>query len=151
MYVRNDRNSEIFGHFRKVGVISKILSMRRILSLRHKNRERPMRPQDSRESCDFIGHFLYLWRSFKIRRIGRIFDIYWQNDNAKIYESKLYKFIFLSKHHNIVACINILNFVCFKLFCLELQAGDVRNDTNKLVLIDTFGNSNKKKFETVNP
>ena len=48
---------------------------RRNLSLRHKNRKWPMKSLDSREVNNDITWFLYLWRSDKIRRIGRIVDM----------------------------------------------------------------------------
>ena len=49
--------------------------MRWILSWRHKKRQSPIISLDCRESCGFIGQFLFLWRHDKIPRIGRIFDI----------------------------------------------------------------------------
>ena len=66
-----------FNHVRffEILCLSKILPMRRNLSLRHKNRKWSMKSLDSREVTNEISGFLYLWRSDKIRRIDRIFDI----------------------------------------------------------------------------
>ena len=55
--------------------ISKILPMRRNLSLRHKNRKWSIKSVDSREVTNEITEFLYVWRNDKIRRKGRIFDV----------------------------------------------------------------------------
>ena len=42
------------------------MPMRWILSWRHKKRHSSITSHDCREFCDFIGHFLFLWRHDKI-------------------------------------------------------------------------------------
>ena len=63
--------------------ISKILPLRRILSRVLALRQLPMKSLDSRQSCDVIEHCLKVMTPDKIRRIGRIFDIFLRNVTNK--------------------------------------------------------------------